>query len=154
TPARFGRQLALEIADGVDRGLDLQLDPGRERPIGQAESARHPVERGVDRQRQSIAAVAEHGERLRALDDDIEGVAVGDEIALAVARHMYGILDDLDALEAAGGEAAQEFVVIAGNIDDARPRSRAFEEMAHDGAIGFRPAPAFAQAPAVDDVAD
>ncbi len=66
------------------------------------------------------------------------------EIALAVARDVNRVLDDLDAFEACGRRSARsEFVVVAGDVDDARAGAGALEEMAHDGAVARRPAPAF-----------
>ena len=55
----FAGKLALERADEIDRVLDLELGPGRERPIGQAERPPRRVEMRVDEEGASIGPVAE-----------------------------------------------------------------------------------------------
>ncbi len=67
-----------------------------------------------------VGLVAEQGEPARMLDDDVEEVAVQHEIAPAVGSAMNRRLGDLDAAEVRSAIVAQEFVVIAGNVDDAR----------------------------------
>ena len=49
---------------------------------------------------------------------------------------------------------AQEFVVIAGQIDDARALAGLAQQLLHHVVVGLRPVPARLQLPAVDDVAD
>ena len=49
---------------------------------------------------------------------------------------------------------AQEFVVVAGHVDDAHALARLPQQLLHDVVVGLRPEPARAERPAVDDVAD
>ena len=67
---------------------------------------------------------------------------------------MDGVLDDLDAAEMRAVIVAQEFVVIAGDVDDARALARLAQQLLHDVVVRLRPVPGRAQRPAVDDVAD
>ena len=49
---------------------------------------------------------------------------------------------------------AQELVVVAGDVDDARALARLAQQLLHDVVVRLRPVPALLQPPAVDDVAD
>ena len=66
--------------------------------------------------------------------------------------------DRLDGIEAAAELAAdvvaQKFVVIAGNIDDARAFTSLAQELLDDVVVFLRPVPAAPQTPSVDDIAD
>ena len=64
-------------------------------------------------------------------DHDVEQVAVDDEVALAVGRHVDGAVDHLDAAEVDAVEVAQELVVVAGNVDDARALARLAQQLLH-----------------------
>ena len=58
----------------------------------------------------------------------------------------------LDAAEMRTVIAAQEFVVIAGDVDDARALAALAQHLLHHVVVRLRPVPARAQCPAVDDV--
>ena len=67
---------------------------------------------------------------------------------------MNDAVGDFDAAEMHPREIAQEFVVIAGNIDDAAALARLAQQLLHDIIAALRPVPAPLQPPTVDDVAD
>lgn len=78
-----------------------------------------------------------------------------DEVAPAVGRHMHRALDHLDAPEMRAVIAPQKLVVIAGDVDDARPLARLAQELLHhDVVMALRPIPGRFQRPAVEDIAD
>jgi len=79
---------------------------------------------------------------------------VHDEIAPAVGGHVHRAFDDLDAAEMRAVIAAQEFVVVAGDIDEPRALAALAQELLHHVVVRLRPVPRRAQRPAVDDVAD
>src|SRR5437879_4047781 len=81
-------------------------------------------------------------------------IAVNDEVAHAVARLMDRAVDHLDAAEMRAEIVAQELVVVAGHVDDARAFARLAQELLHHVVMSLRPVPSRAQLPAVDDVAD
>ncbi len=87
-------------------------------------------------------------------DDDVELVAVDDEIALAVGGGVDRLAPDLDAAEGQAEELAGEFVMVAGNEDHARAAPDLAQKLLHDVVVRLRPVPAAAKPPAVDDVAD
>ena len=81
-------------------------------------------------------------------------IAVNDEIAASVGAVVNGVLDDLDAAEMRAVIFAQELVVIAGHVGDARALARLAQQLLHHVVVRLRPVPARAQLPAIDDVAD
>ena len=79
---------------------------------------------------------------------------MGNEIALAVGRDMHGVGHHLDAAEMGAEIIAQEFVVVAGNVDQPLALARLAQQLLDHVVMGLRPVPAGFQLPAVDDVAD
>ena len=122
-PSRFVRERRFERADEIDGVLDLQLGPGGERPIGEAEPTSDGVEMGVDEDREIVGPVAEEGEPFGMTHDQIEFIAVHDKINLAVRRFIFGVADDFDAAEGQSDKLTREFVVIAGHEDHPRATS-------------------------------
>ena len=110
----------LVARDIFDRVLDGALQVGRQRPVGQAERAADRVQPVVELERQRIGTVADMGEPLGAADDAVELVAMDDQQAQAVGGFVDRLERDLDAGDAAADIGAQEFVVIARDVDDAR----------------------------------
>ena len=151
---RLGSQRLLEGADIVHCVLDLVLRPLRQRPIGEAKPPAQCVEVAVDEDGEVVGLVAGEREPARMLDHEIEDVAVNDEIAAAVRGLMDRSLLDLDAAEMGAVIVAQEFVVVAREVDYAGALARLTQDLLHDVIVRLRPVPAGAQLPAVDDVAD
>ena len=84
--ARFARHRVLVVVDELHGVLDLVLQVGRQRPVGQAELAAAPVEGRVDAQRRGVGPVAQDGEPARVAHDAVELVAVDDQELAAVGR--------------------------------------------------------------------
>ena len=150
----FGGQRAFERADIVHGILDLQLRPLRQRPIGHAEPAPEEVDDAIHPDCEIISLVAEMGEPARVLHHEIEDIAVNDEIFPAVDADMNGVFHHIDAAEMGAVIVAQEFVVIAGNVDDLGALARLAQHFLHEVVVRLRPVPAGLQRPAVDDIAD
>jgi hypothetical protein len=152
--AGFARQGFLEI--GNERGgvLHLEFQIGRQRPIGEPEAAAHRVQHVVEHEREGVGGVAQMREPARIGDDAVEMIAVNDQHPAAVGGFMDRLLADFDARQRHAAITAKEFVVIAGNVDDAG----AFLDLVQNGVEHARvcvvPEPAFLQPPAVDDIAD
>ena len=138
----------------LHRVLDLQLGPLRERPVGKSQPPAQRVEHAVGRDREVVGLVAEQRQPARLGDDEIEMVAVDDQVAAAVGALVHGLVLHLDAAEMGAVVLAQELVVIAGQIDDAHALAGLAQELLHHVVVGLRPIPARLELPAVDDVAD
>jgi hypothetical protein len=144
----------LEFADEVDRMLDLQLRPGRERPIGHSETAADGSQSDIDDDRHVVGPVTEIGEQAGIADHDVEFVAMQNQIFAAVGCLVHVALGDLDAAEMHAGKVAHELVVVAWNIDDAAALTRLPQQLLDDVVARLRPVPAALQPPSVDDIAD
>ena len=86
--------------------------------------------------------------------DDVEFVAMNDEIALAVGRGVDRLALDLDAAEGQAEELAGELIVVAGNEHHPSAAPNLAQQLLDDVVMGLWPVPAGAEPPAVDDVAD
>jgi len=88
------------------------------------------------------------------LDHHVERIAMHDEIAATIGGVVDRGLDHFDAAEMGPVIVAQEFVVVAGQVDDARALARLAQKLLHHVVVMLRPIPAGFQLPAVHDVAD
>ena len=138
----------------IDRVLHLQLGPFRQRPIRRAQHAAQSVEHAVGGEREVVGLVAQERQPARLRHHQVEDVAVHDQIAAAVGALVDGVLHHLDAAEMGAVIAAQEFVVVARDVDDARTLAALAQQFLHHVVMRLRPIPRRAQRPAVDDVAD
>ena len=86
--------------------------------------------------------------------DDVEFVAMSDEIALAVGRGVDRLALDLDPAEGQAEELAGELIVVAGNEHHPRAAPHLAQQFLDDVVVRLGPVPAGAKPPAVDDVAD
>ncbi|KAF1857770.1 hypothetical protein Lal_00041159 [Lupinus albus] len=136
----------LELADEADGVLHLQLGPGRERPVGQAQTAAEAVEDRVQPQGQGVGPVAEMGEPALVAHHHVELVAMDDEVARPSGESWRAV--------SAISMPPKELVVVARQVDDVRPLADLAQELLHHVVMGLRPVPAGAELPAVDDVAD
>lgn len=152
--ASFGRKRVLEIADEVDSLLDFQLEVLRERPVGSSELAPDVAEERIRIQRQRVGCVAEVSEPLRVHYDAVELITMDDEKTLAVSSGVHKMRHYLYATGMQPKVVAEKFVVIAGHVDDPRTLANFAQQLLHHVVVCLRPEPAFAQAPAVNDVAD
>ena len=119
----------LEGADEIDRILDLELGPGRERPVAEAEGTPAKVEISVQEERQVIGPITEKGEPFGIAHDDVEFVAMDDQEAPSVGRRMDDAIDEDDAAEGQADILAGEFIMIARHIDDARALADLAQEL-------------------------
>src|SRR5580693_10485610 len=86
--------------------------------------------------------------------DDVELVAVNDEITLAVGRGVDCLPLDLDPTEGQAEELPGEFIMVAGHENHPRAAPHLSQQFLHDVVMGLWPVPAGTEPPAVDDVAD
>ncbi|CKX65685.1 Uncharacterised protein [Mycobacterium tuberculosis] len=67
---------------------------------------------------------------------------MNDEIALAVGAFVNGVLDNFDTAEVRTVIGAQEFVVVAGDVDDARALADSAQHLLDKVVVRLRPVPA------------
>ncbi len=77
-----------------------------------------------------------------------------DEEAAAVGGFVNVGQPDLDAAEMLAREAAEELVVVAGDVDDLRALARLAQEGLHHVVVRLGPVPGTLEPPPVHDVAD
>lgn len=152
--ACFIRYYTLELANEVDGMLDLKLCPGRERPVRKPDPATNGGQKHIDGNGRIICPVTQIGEQAGVADDHVEFVTMNDQIFLAVGRFMDHPLGHFDTAEVRAGKFAKEFVVVAGNVDDARSLAGLSQQLLDHVVAALRPVPVAAQAPAVDDITD
>jgi len=87
-------------------------------------------------------------------DDQVEIVAVHDQIFAAVGALVHRCFDNLNSTEMGAVIIAQKLVVVTWDIDQASSLPRLAEQLLHDVIVGLWPIPAGAKLPAVDDIAD
>ena len=145
-PARLAGHRVLEVADELDGVLDLVLQVGRQRPVGQAEPRRRPVEPGVEPQRTRVGPVAEDGEPRGVAHDAVELVAVDDQQLRPSAVSWIASSLDLDAAE---GEPAVVRAPPRRGCRGCRRRgalARLAQDLLHHVVVALRPVPASASA--------
>ena len=143
----------LEVRDEVAGALDAELDGLRERVVRKPEEPPPAVVPLVDRKKQLVSHRTRDREEPRVAHHEIELVAMRDEQASAVGRLVHCLHRDLDAAEHKAAELTRRVVVVAGDVDDARPLVRHLEQAPQHGVVRVRPVPALLEAPHVDDVA-
>jgi hypothetical protein len=74
-------------------------------------------------------------------DHHVEQIAMDDQIAAAVGRHMDRLLDHVDAAEMRTVVVAQEFVVIARDVEQLRALARLAQQLLHYVVVRLRPVP-------------
>lgn len=153
-PARFRGQRHFEFADEIDRRFDTLFEKIRKRPELQSEKPACPIERRIERKRDFVRPVAEKREPARIADDDVELVAVQDEILLSLRGLVDGVAPHFDAAEIHAAHVAYAVVVIARNEDDTRAFSRLAENFLQDIVVRLRPMRSAANFPKIDNVAD
>src|SRR5262245_40726194 len=114
----LGGKSFLEGADIIDRVLDFKLGPFRKRPIRCTEHASERVEDSIGRQGKLVGLVAKKREPARLRHNKVEDIAMDHEITAAVDGLVDGVFHDFDSPEMRAVIAAQEFIMIAGDIDD------------------------------------
>jgi hypothetical protein len=67
---------------------------------------------------------------------------------------MNGVFHDVDAAKMGAVVVAQEFVVIAGNVDDPGALARLAQHFLHEVIVRLRPGPIGLQGPTVNDITD
>jgi hypothetical protein len=153
-PASFRDHRLLVVADILDGVFDLLFQIRRERPVRETESTADHVEPQIDREREVVCTVAGKRQPLGVFDNSVELIAVQHEKPPPVCRYMRGMGQDRDATEPVSGEISKTLIMVAGDVDDARPLARLAQELLDDIVVLLAPVPGAPHAPDIDDVAD
>ena len=143
----------LEVADEVHRGLDLVLEVRRQRPVAVAPAPPPVVQPTVEEQGELVGGIAEERQPAVVAGDHVELVAVYHQQLAAVGGTVHRLVDQADVAEDQARIAAQEFVMVAGDVDHLGAALAQGEQAADHVGVRLRPVDAAAQLPAVDDVA-
>src|SRR5690606_24429000 len=145
---------SLIAADALNCVLHLTFQVARPRPVGLAEDTAAAVEASVEEQGQRVGAVAQDGEPFGVAHDGIELVAMNHEQAAPVRCLVDRLAENADAAQFGAEIAAQQLVMVAGDVDDARAAKRLAQQFLYHLMVRSIPPGAAPQPPAVDDVAD
>src|SRR4029079_1382401 len=108
----------------------------------------------VGPERQHVAPVAEQSEPFGVAHDDVELVAMHDEVAPAVGANVDDVALDGDSAEVGSAEFAQSFVMIARNEDQFGAFAGFAQQFLQHVVMALRPIYATLDPPEIDDVAD
>ncbi len=152
--ARFFRHHLFEIANEAHGILGLVLQVLRHRPIRQVELQADRVQPAIELEQHGVDRIAEVGEPACVVHDTVEQIAVRDPQALAVCGHVDGIFGDNDLAQREADELADEFIVVARDVDNPRPLTSFAQQLLHDVVVLLGPVPPLAQLPAIQNIAD
>jgi hypothetical protein len=88
------------------------------------------------------------------LDHNVEKVPMQNQIPPTVSRDVDRRLGDVYSAEMGATVVAQEFIMVAGNVDDSCSFASLTQQFLYDVVMRLRPVPPGAQLPAVDDIAN
>src|ERR1700720_4412200 len=142
-----------EFADKTDRVFDALLGVGAERPVTKAEATADEIDCGVKRKQKLIADVTHECEPLCVLHYRVQLVAMNDEQAAPICRLMNRVLLDRNVAVRAA-EGADEFVVVAGYVDNGDALACLAQNFLNDVFLLLRPENSAPQLPNVNQVAD
>ncbi|MEY2504402.1 MAG: hypothetical protein QOG27_682, partial [Verrucomicrobiota bacterium] len=142
-----------EFPDEIHGVLDPLLGVGTERPIAEAEPPPDKVDQRIEAKQELVAKVAGKGEPARVLDHRIELVSMNDEDASAIGRQVDRLFLDRD-MTVVAAKAPHQFIVIPGDVDDARAFARFAQKFLDDVVVLLRPVNSAAHLPGIDEVAD
>ncbi len=140
-------------ANKTDRVFDPLFDRFAQRPVAKAEEPADCVYQRVEREQKLVAEIAEEREPLDVLHHGVEFMPVQDENPVPVRGDMERVLLDRD--RAVSPEmAGEEFVVIAGDINDPSPFARLAQNFLNHIVVLLRPVDSAPERPDINQVTD
>ena len=150
---RITHNRVFKFADEIDRVLDSLLRVGAERPIAETEAAADEIDQRIQRKQKLVTKIAGESEPARVLHDRIQFVSMNDQNAPSIGGGMDEVFRDRDVAVVAA-EATEEFVVVTGDINDARALARFAQEFLDDVVMLLRPIDSAPHLPDIDQIAD
>ncbi|MNE27256.1 hypothetical protein D3C80_1206590 [compost metagenome] len=112
------------------------------------------VEPAVEGQGELVGRIAQKRQPAVVAGDHVELVAMNHQQAPAIGGQVLGLVDQLDVAQHQFGIAAQELVMVAGDVDDFGAALAHGQQTADHVGVRLGPVHAATQFPAIDDVAD
>lgn len=135
----LGDECGFKVANITHRLFDFALEKRRKRPIGKAKFAAQDVEINIQPKRGFVGPIAKQGEPLGIAHNDIELIAVKDQIFPAIRGLMHRVANDFDAAKPAAAIGSQSVIMIAWNVDETCALSNEPEEFLQDVILRLRP---------------
>src|SRR5438046_2379519 len=142
-----------EFADETDRVFDALLGVSAKRPVTEREATADEIDGGVKRKQKLVTNAAGEREPLRVLHNRVQLVSVNDKQPAPIGRVVNGVLLDRN-IAVRAGECADEFVMVAGDIDNRHAFARLAQNFLNDVVLWLRPEHSTSQLPDVDQIAD
>src|SRR5205823_1075894 len=142
-----------EFADETDRVFDALLGVSAKRPVTEREATADEIDGGVKRKQKLVTNVAGEREPLRVLHNRVQLVSVNDKQPAPIGRVVNGVLLDRN-IAVRTGECADEFVMVAGDIDNRHAFARLARNFLNDVVLWLRPENSTSQLPDIDQIAD
>jgi hypothetical protein len=142
-----------ELPDKRDGVFYLALRVGAERPVAQPETPPQKVHRLVEPQQELVAHITDVREPLDVLNDRVELVAMDDQQLAPIRGAVQRAPRDRQAAVFAD-VFAQQFIVVAGNIDNPGAFASFAQDFLDHVVVGLRPVAAPAQTPDIEQIAD
>lgn len=153
----FARRLhdrGFVVAHIFYRGFGFVFQVGRDRPIPETESAPDAVEMEIEIQNPIVEPGANAVEQPIAMRDAIELMAVQNEVAFAACGGVNDLARERHAAEIHVEKLLDEFIVIAGDVDDLRLLAAFAKQFLDQHIVAVFPMPFGFQLPAVNEIAD
>jgi len=144
----------LVFRDVFHGGLGLGLEVRGDRPVAETQPPPHAVEIQIEIQDPVVEPRADLFQHAVELGEPIELMPVQHEIFFAVGRRMDDLARDGDAAKIHADELLQKFIVIAGDVDDARLLAAFAEQFLDEDIVIILPVPFGLQLPAIKKIAD
>ncbi|MDB6019759.1 MAG: hypothetical protein JWR19_4248 [Pedosphaera sp.] len=152
--ARHLRDGFLVFGDVFHRRFGLKLEIRREGPVTETEAAPDAVEVKIEIEYPVVEAGAEFFQDPVELGQAVKLMTMEHEIAFAIGGGVNHFAREGDAAEVDVEKLFQEFVVVAGEVNDLRFLAAFAEQFLDEHVIVVLPVPFRAQLPAVDEIAD
>jgi hypothetical protein len=152
--ARHGGERVLVFGDVFDGGLGLEFQIRRERPVAETERAAKAVEIQIEIENPVVKVRAELFKQVIEMRQTVRLMAVDDEIFFPIGGSVNRLARNGDAAESHAHELLDEFVVVAGNVNDLGLLAAFAEQFLDERVVVVAPEPAELQFPAVNEIAD
>jgi len=152
--ARHLRQGFLVFRDVFHGRLGLEFQIRRQRPVAETQRAPQPVEMQIEIENPVVKVRAEFFQQMIEMRQAVRLMTVDDEIFFPVGGGVHCLLRHDHAAKTHSHKLLDEFVVVAGDVNDFRLFAAFAEQFLDEHVVVVLPEPAELQLPAVNQVAD